>query len=131
MKTGRSTEYGLIGVSFIAKNDEGGPVMAQKIAERYAIPLEYLLKILQQMVRAGILRSKRGPRGGFNLAKSLKKITLAEVIEAIEGPMVIPMHLAEQAKNEPFSTKVEKVCHDLAEKTRDNYNKVKLSDILI
>ena len=85
MKTGRSTEYGMIAVCHIAQHYKDGPVMAQKVAREYDIPLEYLLKILQQMVRENVLISKRGPRGGFWLSRDASEITLLQVVEAIEG----------------------------------------------
>ena len=83
MRLSRSTDYALKAVAFIKKNEGAGIVLSASISAEYDIPLEYLLKILQQLVRAGLLLSKRGPRGGFSLAK--KKITILEVIEGIEG----------------------------------------------
>ena len=68
MKISRSTGYALIAVGYIAQHYKEGAVLAQRVSEEYDIPLEYLLKILQQLVRASVLRSKRGPRGGFFLA---------------------------------------------------------------
>ena len=64
MKISRSTGYGLLASGYIAKNEKDGIVLSQTISKEYNIPLEYLLKILQQLVRANLLRSKRGPRGG-------------------------------------------------------------------
>jgi len=130
MKTGRSTEYGMIAVCHIAKHYKEGPVMAQKVAREYDIPLEYLLKILQQMVRENVLISKRGPRGGFWLSRDASEITLLQVVEAIEGPVVTNMQLAQQAKNMPFSTKIEGVCRSIAESVRDAYAKVSIADMI-
>ena len=130
MKTGRTTEYGLIAMSYIAQRYPSGPVMAQAVAKEYNIPAEYLLKILQQLVRANVLRSKRGPRGGFWLSRPPAEITLLEVIEAIEGPVVTQMNLAEQTGNEPFSLKIEQVCREVAEKVRDAYSKIRISELL-
>jgi len=88
MKISRSTGYGILAAGYIAKSEKGGIVLSQTISKEYNIPLEYLLKILQQLVRANILRSKRGPRGGFVLSKSPSKITMLEIIEAVDGPLV-------------------------------------------
>jgi Rrf2 family iron-sulfur cluster assembly transcriptional regulator len=88
MRISRSTGYGLVAVGYIAKHQEQDIILSQTISKEYNIPLEYLLKILQQLVRAGVLRSKRGPRGGFSLAKPTKKITMLQVIEAVDGPMI-------------------------------------------
>ena len=85
MRISRSTGYALLAVGYIAKNQkEQGIVLSQRIAKAYKIPLEYLLKILQQLVRANVLRTKRGPRGGFTLAKPPKKITMLQIVEAVE-----------------------------------------------
>jgi Rrf2 family protein len=130
MKTGRSTEYGMIAVCHIAQHYKDGPVMAQKVARAYDIPLEYLLKILQQMVRENVLISKRGPRGGFWLSRDASEITLLQVVEAIEGPVITNMQLAQQAKNVPFSIKIEAVCRGISEDVRDSYGKVSIASMI-
>ena len=84
MKISRSTGYALIAVGYIAQNYQEGAVLAARVSKEYGIPLEYLLKILQQLVRANVLRSKRGPRGGFFLARPAENITLLEIIEAVD-----------------------------------------------
>ena len=75
MRISRSTGYAMLAVGYIGQHEEEGIILSQNISKEYNIPLEYLLKILQQLVRANVLRSKRGPRGGFSLAKSPKKST--------------------------------------------------------
>ena len=87
MRISRSTGYALLATCYIARYSDKNIVSSQSISREYDIPLEYLLKILQQLVRGNILRSKRGPRGGFSLAKPAKKITVLQVIEAADGPM--------------------------------------------
>ena len=72
MKISRSTGYALLAVGYIAKRQDQGITLSQSISREYNIPLEYLLKILQQLVKADVLHSKRGPRCGFSLAKSPK-----------------------------------------------------------
>ena len=85
MKISRSAQYALIATSYIAQISKNNLVLAGDISSRYSLPLEYLLKILQQLVRANILNSKRGPRGGFSLARPAEKISLLEIVEAVEG----------------------------------------------
>lgn len=130
MKISRSTGYALIAVGYIAQHYQDGAVLAQRISKEYTIPLEYLLKILQQLVRANVLRSKRGPRGGFFLAKNAEDITLLEIIEAVDGPMISHLHLAEQTKNAPFSLKMEEVCRKATEQVKNTYENAKLSQML-
>ena len=104
--------------------------MAAKISKEYNIPLEYLLKILQQLVRVNILRSKRGPRGGFSLARETKNITILQIIEAVEGPMMTHANLAELTGNASFSVKMEKACNEATDKLRAIYDSAVLSDML-
>ena len=96
MKISRSTGYGLLAVGYIAQHKDKKIILSNTVSEKYNIPLEYLLKIMQQLVRAGVLRSKRGPRGGFSLAKSPNKITMLEIVEAVEGPLPSELMMTEQ-----------------------------------
>lgn len=130
MKISRSTGYALLAAGYLAQHQKQGVVLSQDISKKYNIPLEYLLKILQQLVRANLLRSKRGPRGGFSLAKPVKKITLLQVIEAVDGPMVSHLNLAEHARGEKFSARVEQTYERAIAQARAVFEKAKLSDLL-
>ena len=130
MKISRSTGYALVAVGFIAQNYKDGAVLAARVSKEYGIPLEYLLKILQQLVRANVLRSKRGPRGGFSLAKPTKKITMLQIIEAVEGPMISQLNLAEHAGREKFATRSEASYAKALAQARAVFDKTKLSDLL-
>ena len=87
MKLKTPAHYGLIAAGYIAEHADEGYILASRIVKEYDIPLEYLFKILQQMVRVNILLSKKGPKGGFILARPAKEITLLEIIEAAGGPI--------------------------------------------
>ena len=130
MRISRSTGYALLAAGYIAKNSEKGIILSQSISEKYTIPLEYLLKILQQLVRANVLKSKRGPRGGFSLAMTAKKITMLQIVEAVEGPLVSHMDLAGRAKKERFAVKAENAYQKALNQTRVALGKVKLADLL-
>ena len=130
MRISRSTGYGILAVGYIGKHQDKPIILSQSIAKEYGIPLEYLLKILQQMVRANILRSKRGPRGGFSLARSIKKINMLQIIEAVEGPMISQLDLKELAPKEKFSTKAEQIYEKALAQARAVFEKAKISDIL-
>ena len=130
MGISRSTGYALLAVSYIARHNSGNITLSQDISKQYDIPLEYLLKILQQLVRANILSSKRGPHGGFSLAKSPKRITMLDIIEAIEGPMVSRISLSEQSSRMKFSVRVDKVCDKAIAQARAVFKKTKLSSLL-
>ncbi|MFH1370513.1 MAG: Rrf2 family transcriptional regulator [Planctomycetota bacterium] len=130
MKISRSTGYGVLAAGYIARHQKDGIVLSQTISKEYNIPLEYLLKIMQQLVRANILRSKRGPRGGFMLAKPTAKITLLEIIEAVDGPMASQLNLDEHSKRDKFTTRAEKAYAQGLDAARAVYQKTRLSDLL-
>jgi Rrf2 family protein len=67
----------------------GGPVQVRDVAARQRIPLRFLEQILQALKRAGLVESKRGPRGGFTLAQRADAIRLGDVLRAVEGPVVL------------------------------------------
>jgi len=83
----RKAQYAICGVFDLAYNGQGEPVQIRAISERQAIPARYLEQIFQRLRRAGLVRSKRGPGGGYRLARAPEEITLREVVEAVEGPL--------------------------------------------
>ncbi len=130
MRISRSTGYALLALGYIAKNQDQKIILSQTISKEYEIPLEYLLKILQQMVRAGILRSKRGPRGGFSLALTPKKITMLQIIEAVDGPMSGQHALFEAPAKGKFTNKIEAVYNKAVNQAKAVFDKTKLSDLI-
>ena len=130
MKISRSTGYALLAVGYVAKHKDQKIILSQTIAKEYNIPLEYLLKILQQLVRANVLHSKRGPRGGFSLAKPPKKITMLQVIEAVEGPMINQLNLTEQTGGVKFSVKAEQVYEKAIAQAKAVFEKTKFSTLV-
>ena len=130
MRVSRSTGYALLAVGYIAKNQGDGVVLSQDVSKQYDIPLEYLLKILQQLVRANVLRSKRGPRGGFSLAKPTNKITMLEVIEAVDGPLTGELNLRDQAGRDPYGIKAEQTYNKAIAQAKNVFQKAKLSTLL-
>ncbi len=130
MNISRSAGYGMMAVGYIAQHSNDGPVMASTVSKEYNIPADYLLKILQQLVRVNILRSKRGPRGGFSMARPSNEISMLEIIEAISGPLSGHLDLAEQTKGAPFSLKMEEVCRQASAKCIETLKNANLSQML-
>ena len=131
MRISRSTGYALLAVGYIAKNQkEQGIVLSNSVSKAYGIPLEYLLKILQQLVRANVLRSKRGPRGGFTLAQTPKKITMLQIVEAVDGPMINQLNLVEQAPKVKFALKAEQAYGKAIAQAKAVFEKTKLADLI-
>ena len=65
----------------------GGPAKAEHIAQRHAIPLKFLEKILFDLRHAGLVATRRGPEGGYWLARDPAEITVADVLRAVDGPL--------------------------------------------
>jgi Rrf2 family protein len=65
----------------------GGPLKGERIAEAQGIPLKFLENILLELRHDGIVRSQRGPEGGYWLARPAEEIAIADVIRAVEGPL--------------------------------------------
>ena len=76
-------------VSLALHSDESGPTSVRDIAERTGLPQPYLEQILLALKGAGIVRSKRGVGGGYVLARPAAEITLAEIVSAVDGPIVV------------------------------------------
>ena len=87
MRLGRASALGALATTHLADHGESAPMQGREVADALGVPVDYLLKILQQLVRARILSSTRGPAGGFQLQKRPEKITLLAIVEAIDGPL--------------------------------------------
>src|SRR5580693_1412165 len=85
MKLPESTEWVLHAATALAQLDPGAAASAAQLAEHYGLPVAYLAKQLQALVRAGVLTGATGPRGGFRLARPADQITMLDVVEAVDG----------------------------------------------
>jgi Rrf2 family protein len=85
MKLSEGVEWGLHCVSVLAMLPEGTTLPMKALAEYHGLSETYLAKHLQALTNAGILESVPGPRGGYRLTRAPEKITLLEVVEAIDG----------------------------------------------
>jgi Rrf2 family protein len=84
----KKADYGLIALKHLAQHSQVS-VSAREIASEYRIPAELLAKILQRLVRKGLLLSHQGTHGGYVLARDPSKISIVDVIEALDGPIGI------------------------------------------
>jgi Rrf2 family protein len=81
-------DYAVRAAIELAGTGEGSPRKMDDVATAQAIPVSFLENILTQLRSAGIVRSQRGPDGGYWLSRPAAEITLADVIRAVEGPLV-------------------------------------------
>ena len=94
LRFSKKADYGLMALQYIASVQFGDVVRTRvvdtkEIAEEYNIPTELLAKVLQTLAKHGLIESQNGPKGGYLLAREPGAITIAQVLEAIEGPIGI------------------------------------------
>ena len=89
LKLTKKADYGLMALKFLAEHPETQALSAKDVADAYGIPAQLLAKILQQLTRAGLLRSQAGMNGGYVLSRDARQISAFEVILAIDGPFFI------------------------------------------
>ncbi len=87
LKLSRKTLLALEAVIDIAFNARPEPVQAKEITARQGVPQRYLEQVMQQLVRAGVLKGVRGPRGGYRLAKERRKISVGDIAEIASTPI--------------------------------------------
>jgi Rrf2 family protein len=115
LRLSKKADYALIAMKHLALNAtraearvrEGGAgapsASAREIAEQYDIPIELLAKVLQRLVRTGLLASTQGTRGGYTLSRPPKSISVADVIQAIDGPFTVTACSTEKHDCEQYS----------------------------
>jgi Rrf2 family protein len=98
MQLTREGDYGIRSVLYLARQPYKKISFVTEISEEYKIPRSFLAKILQKLVKAKIVRSYRGVKGGFSLARQAKDISVLDVLEAIEGKLAMNICLADKKK---------------------------------
>lgn len=89
MKLSNKGRYGIRALFDIAYHSEGRATQIKDIAERQGIPARFLEQIFQDLKKAGLVTSKRGPRGGYALAGTATEVRVGDVLRALEGPIVL------------------------------------------
>jgi len=80
----KKSSYGLIAALELAAETAEGPLSASSIADRYSLPRSFVEKILHQLKRAGLVSSTQGRKGGYRLARSPHRVTVRQVLEALD-----------------------------------------------
>jgi FeS assembly SUF system regulator len=89
VRLGKLTDYGLVLMTYIARNHELPLRTARDLAVESRLPLSTVSKLLKQLLQSGLLTSHRGTKGGYILARDPQDISLVEIIAALEGPMAL------------------------------------------
>ncbi len=87
IRLSRLSDYGIVLMAFLAEQPAESQHSARDIAAGTRLPLPVVSKILKSLAREGLLLSQRGPRGGYALARRPDRITVAEMVTALEGPI--------------------------------------------
>jgi Rrf2 family protein len=87
MKLTRAATYGIASAAYLANTPAGEIVSNTTICNAYQMPDRFVAQVMRLLVSAGIVTSTRGVQGGYKLAKPAGKITLLEIVEAIDGPI--------------------------------------------
>lgn len=88
MELTRKGEYAIRGIIYLAKQPKGTISLVSEIAEAVQVPQTFLAKIFQSFAKQGLIHSYRGTGGGFTLGRAPEAITLREIVEAVEGPII-------------------------------------------
>jgi Rrf2 family protein len=110
LRLSKKADYALIAMKHLAQQSNGTAgatpglsTSAREIAEQYDIPIELMAKVLQRLVRTGLLMSTQGTRGGYMLGRPSRLISIADVIQAIDGPFTVTACSTEKNDCEQYS----------------------------
>ena len=128
----KSPTYALLAVTEIARQQEGGRqgVQASELAETFELPVAYLARILSLLVSGKILRSKRGPRGGFYLAHDPSALSILDVINAVGGVDDMKESIAALKMPRPLQRSLSDAFSDAAQAARASLAGVPVSSLL-
>jgi Rrf2 family iron-sulfur cluster assembly transcriptional regulator len=130
MELTRKGEYAIRGIVYLASRPADHVCLLSDIASAVDVPPTFLAKIFQQFSKIGLVKSYRGTGGGFVLGRSPEKITLLEVVEAVEGPIIPNRCVIDGDDCERNSTcNVHPVWINVQTQIRDILAKVSLKDL--
>jgi len=89
LRLSKKADYALIAMKHLAIRSDAVSASAREIAEQYDIPIELMAKVLQRLARRGLVTSHQGTRGGYRLARAASVISVADIIQAIDGPLTV------------------------------------------
>ncbi len=89
IRMSKETDYGIVVLAYFASAQEGLKQNAREVAMESQLPLPMVRKILKILAREGLLLSHRGAKGGYSLARRGERISIAEIVKAMEGPLAM------------------------------------------
>lgn len=130
MRISAKADYAVRATLELAASPDGKPVKGTKLADAQGIPLQFLEHILLDLKHAGLIKTKRGARGGYWLAEPAAEVTVADVIRAVEGPLANIHELApEETHYEGAAEKLRDVWIAVRQNLREVLEHVSLEEL--
>ncbi len=127
----RNTDYAVRAMINLGHNRRNGPVSANELAKVEGISYQLACKLLQKLHNAKLIRSRRGPAGGYELREDISTITLLEIIETIQGPLALNRCLNnEQDCERKITCPVTDKLNELQERMEAFLSDVSLDDLV-
>jgi Rrf2 family protein len=130
MKLTNACRYAVHAVAFMAVQKSHKHVPSYEIARAQGVPERFLLKVLRSLVDAQVVESVKGPHGGYRLAKPAKKITLLELIQAVDGPVQGQVSFTEVHGADSVEKKLIAICDRTAAGVRRQLEKLRFADLM-
>jgi Rrf2 family protein len=128
MRLSHASSYAVHALAHLAAAGEDRPIASHHIARARGISEHFIRKVLTPLVSARLVRSLEGPGGGFRLAKPAARITLLEVVEAVDGPIRGEAPVVSQTRDS-LDARLREVCEEVAGLLRRRLGRVRLSDL--
>jgi Rrf2 family protein len=130
MKLTHACGYAVRAVAYLARQKENRLVTSRDIARAQGLPERFLVKVLKPLVSARLLVSLRGPNGGYRLARSATAISLLEIVEAVDGPILAQVPALAARESSRLDRRLEAVVGAAAHLIRLRLGKVRVADLV-
>ena len=129
MQLSHASGYAVQALVSLAGQKDGGLLASHHAAQAHGMSGPFLLKVLWRLVGAGMLDSMRGPHGGYRLARPAARITLLEVVEAVDGPVGGQFPLIRGKGTDVLEDRLRRVCAQVNDRTRKLLGKVTVAQL--
>jgi Rrf2 family iron-sulfur cluster assembly transcriptional regulator len=129
MRLTQASVYAIHALVYMARRRQTGSMPSHEIARAQRIPEKFLLKLLKSLAQTGVLRSVRGPGGGYRLARTPADISLFEILEAMDDPILGQVTPAAEDTDPRLDRRLEKIWEQVASQLRQYFAGVNLSSL--
>jgi Rrf2 family protein len=136
MKISTQIRYGVIALCEMAYGTGSEPVQINAICKKEGLPRHYIEQILHRLLKAGIVKSKRGPFGGYYLAAKPQDVRVGDVIRAIEGRDIqLEFHSADEEESSDAGERFEKVSQEVwaeaSKRLKEYFDSITIEDLCV